>query len=69
MSTTRSRKIKFIKNSGEKAFRMRVLEAYAMHGEDWFTDEQLNDMVNDEIACWKNALRRDRENRKIRSTG
>jgi hypothetical protein len=67
--STRERKIKFIKNSGEKAFRMRVLEAYAMHGEDWFTDEQLDDMVRDEIDCWKSAQRRDRENRKLRSTG
>jgi hypothetical protein len=69
MSTTRSRKIKFINDGGPKAFETLMLEAFRQYGTAWLTDEQIDDMVHDQIDNWKRAQRVRHQNRRLRSTG
>jgi len=62
MNATRERKLKFLKDCGLD-LRKGVAEMISQHGEDWLTDDQIDDIVRDEIDNWKRAQRMNRWNR------
>jgi len=64
--TTRERKIEFLKDGG-LSLRVGVTDMIAEHGDDWFTDEQIEDLVRYLIHIQKTMQRRNRQNREISS--
>jgi hypothetical protein len=66
MNATRERKLKFLKDGG-LSLRVGVTDMIAEHGADWFTDEQIEDLVRYLIHIQKTMQRRNRQNREIAS--
>ena len=66
ISATRERKLKFLKD-GNLSLRVGVTDMIAEHGPDWFTDEQIEDLVRYLIHIQKTMQRRNRQNREIAS--
>jgi hypothetical protein len=64
MNATRERKLKFLKD-GNLSLHVGVTEMLSKLGDDWLTDDQLDDIVRYQIDIHKNTQRRNRENRKI----
>ncbi|HEU4345755.1 MAG TPA: hypothetical protein VFU31_29755 [Candidatus Binatia bacterium] len=67
MSTTRERKLKFLKDGG-LSLREGVTEMLAVRGDDWLTDEQIADLVRFLIDIQKDMQRRNRKNREFYRT-
>lgn len=66
MSTTRERKLKFLKD-GNLSLLLGVTEMIAQRGVDWLTDEQIADIVRDQISNLRRVQRMNRQNREVAS--
>ena len=65
--TTRERKIEYIKKSGPKTLDTLLSEMVAINGEDWLTDEQVEEMTNSLVKTRRSNQHRwiaNRRNRK-----
>lgn len=60
--STRERKLKFLQD-GNLSLRVGVTDMIAEHGSDWFTDEQIDDLVRYLIHIQRRTQAMNRENR------
>ena len=64
MSTDRARQIEYIKeNGGESNIRKRVLSMLDKHGDDWLSDNQIDDIFHAEARLQEMQERVNAENR------
>ncbi|GLQ36711.1 hypothetical protein GCM10007908_03310 [Rhizobium albus] len=64
MTTTRERRIRFIKAFGTHALEKAISEAvYRLGAENFLTDEQLDEIVQQQVADWRSTERSNRRSR------
>ena len=67
--TSKARKIEFIEHQfalGDAVAAVRCM--FAREGLEWFTDEQLADIINYQVDEWKQMRQRSRKNREFYRT-
>ena len=63
--TTRERKVEFLNGFGYGYLHKAVSEMFYARGEDWLTDEQLEDLTRAAISNWRATQRLNRRNRAL----
>ena len=64
--TSRERRIEWIKTQNSGRFPSRAMtECVYEFGVDWFTDEQIEDMVRQQIGEWRRMVKNNVRNRKM----
>ena len=64
--TSRERRIEWIKTQNSGRFPTRAMtECFYEFGLDWFTDDQIEDMLHQQIQEWRRMVKNNVRNRKM----